>query len=125
MKNLSVFIIRFLICLFAFASLGGVVIFITGCSSSAESSPSKMDASLNQKILSVEKEDPTMLIQFTGKTNRGIDEQMKKELKSTGINIETVVGDIFTARGTSDSIKKTSLLDFIVYLELVKQLDIK
>jgi maltose-binding protein MalE len=125
MKNLTAFINQLLPILFAFATLGGVLIFLSACSSSAEYSSAKMDTSLNQKILSLEKEDPTILIQFTGKTNEVINDQMKKELHGTGINIETVVSDIFTANGTVSSIKKTSLLDFVVYLELVKKLDIK
>lgn len=125
MKNLTAFINQLLPILFAFATLGGVLIFLSACSSSAEYSSAKMDTSLNQKILSLEKEYPTILIQFTGKTNEVINDQMKKELHGTGINIETVVSDIFTANGTVSSIKKTSLLDFVVYLELVKKLDIK
>lgn len=125
MKYLTTFISQLLPCLFAFATLGGVLILLTACSSSAKYNSTKMDTSLNQKILSVEKENPDLIIQFTGKTNEVINDQMKKELQDTGINIETVVSDIFTANGKVSSIKKASLLDFVVYLELVKKLDIK
>ena len=124
MKNLMALISQMFPYLFAFATLAGMLIFFTACSSSAKYNSTKMDTSLNQKILSLEKEDPDITIQFTGKTNAVITDQMKKELQETGINIETVVSDIFTANGTVSSIKKTSLLDYIVYLELVKNLDI-
>ena len=125
MKNLMALINQMFPYLFALATLTGILIFLTACSSSAKYDSTKMDTSLNQKILSLEKEDSNITIQFTGKTNVVINDQMKKELQETGINIETVVSDIFTANGTVSSIKKTSLLDYVVYLELVKNLDIK
>lgn len=125
MKNLIALISQLFPWLSTFASLAGVLILLTACASSAKYNSSKMDTSLNQKILSLEKEDPNIIVQFTGKTNVVINDQIKKELQETGINIETVVGDIFTANGTVSSIKKTSLLDYVVYLELVKNLDIK
>ena len=125
MKNFMALISQLFPYLFAFATLAGVLIFLTVCSSSAKYNSTKMDTSLNQKILSLEKEDPNTVIQFTGKTNVVINDQTKKELQDTGINIETVVSDIFTANGTGNSIKKVSLLDFVLYLELVKKLDIK
>jgi hypothetical protein len=125
MKNLMTLISQLFSCLFSFATLVGLVIFLTVCSSSAKYNSAKMDTSLNQKILSLENKDPNIIIQFTGKTNVVINDQMKKEIQDTGINIETVVSDIFTANGTVNSIKKTSLLDYVVYLELVRNLDIK
>ena len=124
MKNLMALINQMFPYLFALATLTGILIFLTACSSSAKYDSTKMDTSLNQKILSLDKEDSDITIQFTGKTNAVINDQMKKELQETGINIETVVSDIFTANGTVSSIKKTSLLDYVVYLELVKNLDI-
>ena len=124
MKNLMALINQMFPYLFALATLTGILIFLTACSSSAKYNSTKMDTSLNQKILSLDKEDSDITIQFTGKTNAVINDQMKKELQETGINIETVVSDIFTANGTVSSIKKTSLLDYVVYLELVKNLDI-
>lgn len=125
MKNLTLFINQLLPFLFSFAILGGLVILLNGCAASAEYSPEKMDSPLNQKIRSMDDENSDMSIQFTGKAKDVVNEQMKKELQDAGINIETVAGDIFTANGTAGSIKKASLLDFIVYLELAKKLDLK
>lgn len=106
-------------------SFGGVLLF-NGCSASDEFNPSKMDTSLNQKIAQLEKEDnPEAIIQFTGKTSTDINEQVKSGLEGTGIIIETVAGNIFTANGTSAGVKKVSMLDYVVYLELAKKLDIK
>jgi len=125
MKNLMALINQSFPYLFAFATLTGTLIFLTACSSSAKYNSTKMDTSLNQKILSLEKEDPNIIIQFTGKTSVVINDQMKKEIQDTGIKIETIVSDIFTANGTVKSIKEISLLDYVVYLELVKNLEIK
>lgn len=119
MKYYSLFIILTIL-----ISFGGVLL-LNGCAASAEYNSSKMDTSLNQKITSLEKEDSDTIINFTGKTRGSINDQMKSELEGTGINIETAVGDIFTANGDVESVKKVSLLDFVVYLELAKKLDIK
>ncbi len=114
----------FFIKLFTFIAFPGILL-ISGCAASAEYNPSKMDTSLNQKVRGLEKEDPGAMIQFTGKTSGSIDAQMRSELEATGINIETAAGDIFTASGNVESVKKVSLLSFVVYLELAKKLDIK
>jgi hypothetical protein len=95
-----------------------------GCSS-ADYIPEKMESSLHQRIIYLEKEDPNAIVQFAGKSDKNINDEMKKKLESTGATIESVIQDIFTASGKAESIKKTSLLDFIVYLEIAKNLDIK
>jgi hypothetical protein len=84
-----------------------------------------MDTPLQQRIRQLEKEDPNAIIQFAGKTNQSINEDMIAKLKSTGITTESIIEDIFTASGNAESIKKVSLLDFIVFLEIAKKLDIK
>ena len=119
MKYHSVFV-----ALVVLISFGGILVF-NGCAASAEYNPSKMDTSLNQKIAELEKSAPEATIQFTGKTSTDINEQMRSELEGTGINVETSAGDIFTAQGDVTGVKKVSMLDFVVYLELAKELDIK
>ena len=109
--------------LIALLSLGITILFAS-CASSAEYDPSKMDSPLNERITYLEKENPDTVIQFTGKTNSGIDDQMKIELEQTGISVETIANDIFTANGNAESIKKASALPFVVSLELVKRLEI-
>lgn len=102
----------------------GITIMNIGCSS-ADYIPEKMESSLHQRIIYLEKEDPNAIVQFAGKSDKNINDEMKKKLESTGATIESVIQDIFTASGKAESIKKTSLLDFIVYLEIAKNLDIK
>jgi hypothetical protein len=124
MKNISNLVNQFLPGLIFFISFEVLLLF-NACASSAEYNPTKMDTSLNQKITYLERAAPDSVIRFIGKTNNNIDDQMKTELKNTGISIETVAGDIFTANGKVENIKKVSILEFIKSLELAKRFEIK
>jgi hypothetical protein len=95
------------------------------CSGSEEFIPEKMDSPLQQKIRSLEAENSNVTIQFTGKTSGEITPEMKNELESTGATIESTIHNIFTAKGTTSAIKKISLNEYVVYLELARTLDIK
>lgn len=120
------YVIKTAICIFSRTlPLLAATVILAGCSSSAEYIPEKMDTPLQQRIRQLEKDDPNAIIQFAGKTNQSINEKMIAELKQTGITTESIVEDIFTASGNAESIKKVSLLDFIVFLEIAKKLDIK
>ncbi|MHC1737257.1 MAG: hypothetical protein AB9882_04540 [Ignavibacteriaceae bacterium] len=78
----------------------------------------KMDSPLIMKINELEKINSNVVISFLGKTNMNIDDGMKLELENTGIVIETVVGDIFTAKGDRLQIAELSRKDCIEKLEL-------
>ena len=101
-----------------------IPLMILACSSSSEYMPEKMDTPLQQKIRQLEKEDPNAIILITGKTSTPITEEMITRIKSTGITTESIIQDIFTASGNVESIKQITLLDFIVFLEIAKKLDI-
>ena len=103
----------------------GIPVLIVSCSSSSEYISEKMDTPLQQKIRQLEEEEPNAIVQFTGKTNAPISDEMKTTLESTGIKTESIVQDIFTASGDIESIKKLTLLEFVTYLELAKNLDLK
>ncbi len=101
-----------------------IPLMILACSSSSEYMPEKMDTPLQQKIRQLEKEDPNAIILITGKTSTPITEEIITRIKSTGITTESIIQDIFTASGNAESIKKITLLDFIVFLEIAKKSDI-
>jgi predicted PurR-regulated permease PerM len=113
---LLVFILTFL--------LIGISIMNISCSST-DYILEKMESSLHQRIIYIEKENPDAIVQFAGKSDKIINDEMKKQLESTGATVESIIQDIFTASGKAESIKKTSLLEFIVYLEIAKNLDLK
>lgn len=93
--------------------------------SSAEYIPEKLESSLHQQIRNYESDHSPTAIHFIGKINSDINENMKSQLEVTGITVESVIGDIFTASGSAESIKKTTLIDFVVFLELAKKMDMK
>lgn len=78
----------------------------------------KMDSPLIQKINELEKDNSHIVISFLGKTNKTIDDVMKAELVKTGIVIETITGDIFTAKGDRLQIAELSQKACIEKLEL-------
>lgn len=101
-----------------------IPLMILGCSSSSEYIPEKMDTPLQQRIHQLEKENSNTIIQITGKTSTPINEEMKTRINSTGIITESIIQDIFTASGNVESVKQVTLIDFVVYLEIAKKLDI-
>jgi hypothetical protein len=109
----------------SFIIMISIPLIISGCSSSAEYIPEKMDAPLRQRISYLEREDPNTPVQFTGRTNQTINDELKKKLEDTGIKVESTIGDIFTASGNVESTKKVTMLDFVVFLEIAKKMDIK
>ena len=107
-----------------FILITGAFLLNTNCSSS-NYIPEKMETSLQLEIKKLEKENSDILIQFKGKTNGIINDDIKSKLKETGLIVESVIGDIFTASGNAESIKKTTHLEFVVFLESGKQMDLK
>ncbi|GIK23024.1 MAG: hypothetical protein PHY57_03450 [Ignavibacterium sp.] len=110
--------------MFSFAMVATSLLFNISCSSS-KYIPEKLETALQQEIRKYEKDNSHISIQFKGKTISSINEDMKSKLKEAGISIESVIGDIFTASGSVESIKKTTLLEFVVFLESAKQMDLK
>ncbi len=78
----------------------------------------KMDHALIQEINSLDKDKSDKLISIIGKTILEINDNIKEEIASSGVVIETVAGNIFTASGDRCGISKLSRQDFIEKLEL-------
>ncbi|HOJ17627.1 MAG TPA: hypothetical protein PLT92_03580 [Ignavibacteriaceae bacterium] len=78
----------------------------------------KMDNALIQEINSLDKDKSDKLISIIGKTILEINDNIKEEIASSGVVIETVAGNIFTATGDRCGISKLSRQDFIEKLEL-------
>jgi hypothetical protein len=97
----------------------------TGCSSSNDYKPEKMDTALRQKLDSLEKENSDISVNLLGKCNTAINSDIENELMSTGITLQSTAGDIFTARGDYKSIKKVSALDIVTSLELERRMELK
>ncbi len=122
MKNISSSLL--ISSVYSFVLIATSFLLNFSCSSSKYISE-KLETALQQEIRKFEKDNSLAAIQFKGKTNSSINEEMKSKLLETGISIESVIGDIFTASGSVESIKKTTLPEFVVFLESAKQMDLK
>ena len=92
-----------------------VILYLTliGCSSMNEKYESKLDSGLKLKL----KNSLDEKIEFFGKCKVDISEEIRSERESTGVNIQTISKDIFTASGLSDQIIKLAKLNVVKYLE--------
>jgi len=94
--------------------LAGISLFF--CSGrSLGPSGNKMDARLRDRVKRNETE-----IAFSARCASTVDSVMKSQLQSVGIRLDSVIGDIFTARGSAEGIRKTAKFDFIIRLESSK-----
>lgn len=98
---------------------------IINCSSSNGYKPEKMDAALQQKINSPDGENSEAAISFMGKCSSRINSAMEERIRSTGVKVESIVDKIFTATGKAGDVKKVSLIEYVVSLELAKKMDLK
>jgi len=98
---------------------------IINCSSSNSYKPEKMDAALQQKINSTDEENSDTPISFMGKCSSRINSAMEERIRSAGVNVESIVDKIFTATGKPGDVKKVSLIEYVVFLELAKKMDLK
>ncbi len=94
------------------------LLFASCCSQDNMIYEKKMDTPLKQKISEVTKEGSDEKIQIIGKCSQAITDEMKVSLEETGMTIESIVGDIFTAMGTKDQIIKISRIDYVSQLNL-------
>ncbi len=95
---------------------------LLSCSSSDKSDLAKLDSPLYDKISKSASGDQ---IQFIGKCSKKISDDLKAEIESTGVSVQTVIDTIFTASGVTESIKKLAAKDFIIILELSVERDLK
>lgn len=90
---------------------------ILSCSSN-NINEEKMDTLLRQKVNLLMKESPSERTDFIGKCNIPIDQEVRSEIENLGIEIQTIIGDIFTASGNAVQIKELTRFEYIVSLEL-------
>jgi hypothetical protein len=92
---------------------------IAGCGSEkATRMESKLDPSLRQKLSELQMRKSTDTLSIFGKCTQAIDAGMRGSLRDAGATVDTVTGDVFTARVSPETIAKVSQLDFILQLQL-------
>ena len=92
---------------------------LVACSSSSQKSiPQKFDAPLSQKIKQVEKSGSGEEIKIFGKCREGITSEMRNSIEGTNVQVESVIGDIFTGTGTPAALRDLARLDFVTQIQL-------
>ena len=86
---------------------------VVGCSQSQSESENKMDSPLKQKLTALDSENQNESVKIFGKCSEEISEKMKMSLEENGLDVESTIGDIFTASGTADQIRTISNLKFV------------
>lgn len=92
---------------------------VAGCGSEkATLMDSKLDPSLRQMLSSRDERQSADTLLIFGKCMKAIDAGMLGTLRDAGAVVESVTGDIFTARVVPEAITVLSRLDFIRQLQL-------
>ena len=95
-----------------------IVTCLAGCRSEDAAATAKFDASLRQKAEQLADSKQVEVIPLFGKCSSGIDEAMKEQLAKTGLEVQTVTGDIFAGRISSNHLMKLAQLPFVTQLSL-------
>jgi len=102
-----------------------IVVFLIlglGCSpDKAVLMETKFDASLRQKISSIDENDPPQMLAVIGKCSEVIDATMRQALIDAGADVHTMQGDIFTANVSSENVFKVAAIDFVIQVQLAKE----
>lgn len=77
----------------------------------------KMDAALRRHVVEGSRDD----IAFIGRWDQEITDVIRVEIEATGVQLQTVAGESFTARGDTKSIVKLAGLKSVVRLESGKR----
>lgn len=94
-----------------------ISLIIFGCTSMNEDYQSKFDSHLRMELSDESKQDSDEIIKFFGKCNTEISTEMRSELEATGVSIESVIKDIFTASGTRQQLIELAKLESVIRLE--------
>jgi len=81
----------------------------------------KFDAPLRQKITALEREHRSEVLAVFGKCTSAIDESMRRHLASVVEELQSVTGDIFTARVSSEKIFTLAKLEFVTQVQLSQE----
>ncbi|MCZ7601909.1 MAG: hypothetical protein C4543_08360 [Ignavibacteriales bacterium] len=94
-----------------------IVLFFIGCGAMNEEYQDKLDPNLLMELSDENSQNDDGLIQFLGKCRTEITAEMRTELEETGVSVESVIKDIFTATGTRKQIIELAKLESVIRLE--------
>lgn len=76
----------------------------------------KLDVRLRKKVETEDQEEVSFFIEC----NTEISDDLREEIENTGVVLETITGNLSTARGWPNQIKALAERDFIVRLRMAK-----
>lgn len=107
-----------------FLLIVAATLLLSGCrSGDLAAVQGKLDAPFRVRLEQLHREGRSETLAFTGRATRPLDEAMRAELKKAGAEVQTVVGDVFTARAPSNRVPRIAALDFVAQLELAQTLE--
>ena len=104
--------------IYRFILLMSMSILVACSSSSQKSIPQKFDTPLSQKIKEVEKSGSGESIKIFGECAESITTEMRSSIEGTGVEIDSVMGDIFTGAGTPANLRDLARLEFVTQIQL-------
>lgn len=93
------------------------ILLLIGCSTMNDDYQNKLDPSLRMELSDEDTKNSQENIQFLGKCKTDITDDMKAKLEKTGVSVESVIKDIFTASGTREQIVELAKLESVIHLE--------
>ncbi len=94
-----------------------IIFLIMGCGAMNDDYQSKLDPSLRIELSDESTKDSDEVIKFFGKCNTEISAEMRSQLEATGVSVQSVIKDIFTASGTRLQIIELAKLESVIRLE--------
>jgi hypothetical protein len=88
-----------------------------------ESVKRKLDPSILMELKSLRKEEQlSKPLKILARTKSEIIDSQAKQIKEAGLIIGSILGDIFTATGPLMAVLKIASFDFVIYIELSREL---
>lgn len=94
------------------------VALLWSCNSASRQIDAKLDAPLRKELSAREEGDRGEPIRVIGKCQRAIDAEIRRAVEKTGVSVETVTGDIFTASGSPEQVRTLAQLEIVTHLQL-------
>lgn len=97
-----------------------LILLLNGCSTMNDDYQTKLDSGLRMELQN-SNGNLNEQIRFIGKCTEEITSKLRTKIEATGVEIENVIKNIFTASGTRDQIIELAKIEEINNLEKSKQ----
>lgn len=96
-----------------------ITVLMLGCrSEDIATVEAKLDAPLRVKLEQLQRDKKSETLGLLGKCSRPVDGPMRDRLRRAGAEVQSVTGDLFAARASSEKVVRIAQLDFVTQLQL-------